>query len=301
MSTIDSPGFYPDLTPAQYFAEPCPEVALTATGIGMLIKSAPAKFAHAFIGEPVDDTNEADEDEAPGVRVEFGVNKSTAAQYLGSLVHRLALGKGADYVELPFKSWAAKGAKDARAEAEAGGAIAVKEPDMRRAEAMAAVLRDRIAEACQGRPYQTEVVLAWKRNGRWCRAMLDAWCPALMLGIDVKTCADASDDAVIRALAGGYARQDAHYRDGIETVTGESGRAQFRFLFVENKAPFLSRPAWCSEGFRDGAADECARAFRIFDHCMTTGEWPGFQPLQGAMPPVWLARQWAEAELEEAA
>lgn len=227
--TITQPGFYPFLTPAQYFDEPCPAPALTNSGVKTLLSSCPAKFAHEHpaIGQPAEERAE------------------TKATHLGSLVHRLALDKGDDYVVSPYDRYQSQEAKAWKADVEASGRVPVKQDVYDQAVEMAAVIREAIIIETQGHEYQTEVVFAWQRvvDGHpiWCRGMLDVWCPELNLALDVKTCESASDRAINRAFASGYAGQDCFYRSGLDAVTGQPGRAQFGFLFVEKNAPFLPR------------------------------------------------------------
>lgn len=282
MNLITAPGFYPQLIPDDYFAEPCPAPALTNSGIGTLLASCPARFAfeHPALG-----------DGSPE-------RQSTAAQHRGSLVHRLALGKGADYAVIDAPDYRTKEAKVAKAEAEASGLIPVLADKLTEAQAMAAVISDQIEAVVNGADYQTEVVIAWFRGDRWCRAMLDVWCPSRALALDVKTCADASDDAVRRAFARGYGRQEAWYRDGLTRLTGTDAR--FAFLFVESDPPHLSREATATEGMRTGSRMDCERGFSIFDRCMKAGEWPSYTPMQ-VEPTPWQVREWTEAEYLEAA
>jgi hypothetical protein len=291
VSIIEVPGFYPALTPDQYFAEPCPAPALTNSGIQLLIPAgaAPAKLAyqHPAIGQPPEE------------------QKETAASYLGKLVHRLALGKGGDYVVSPHDRYQSNEAKAWKAEVEESGRIPVKRATIEEAEQMAKHVRARIDAACQGHPYETEVVIAWQEptnNGPiWCRSMLDVWCPDLMLALDVKTCDNASDDSLQRKFANGYAVQDSWYRRGVEALTREFGRAAFKFLFVESEPPYLARIAVATEGFRHAAKLECNRAIAIFADCLSRNDWPGYDDTI-VSPPSWLINRWdASAFLEEAA
>lgn len=286
--TITQPGFHPHVTCDQYFAEPCPAPALTNSGIKTLLATCPARFAfeHPAIGQPEED------------RV------ATSAQYMGRLVHRLALDKGDDYAISPFDEYRSKEAKEWKADTEGRGIMPVKRAVFDEAQAMAAAIKEGIKRETRDQPYQTEVVIAWKRevNGFpiWCRAMLDVWCPALNLALDVKTIAEASDKSVSRAFAGGYAGQDAFYRSGIEAITADHGRTRFGFLFVEKDAPFLPRYAECDEAFRHGARTGIDYAAQIFARCMKSGEWPGYQPFT-ASPPAWWLGETADLELKEAA
>lgn len=292
---ILAPGFFPEITPAQYFAEPCAAPALTNSGIKLLAPAgaAPAKFAHQHpaIGQAPEEI------------------ASTAAQYRGRLVHRLSLDKGDDYAISPFDEYRSNDAKAWKADTEARGVMPVKRAAFEEAEAMAAIVRERIVEACEGRPYQTEVVIAWQekvelRDGTallvWCRAMLDVWCPDLLLALDVKTCADACDDAIVRQFANGYATQDGWYLRGLNRLTGETGRARFGFLFVESEAPFLYRPVASTEAFRHGANMEIERALSVFGQCLNADDWPGYADLR-VLPPSWLLQRWTAAEMMELA
>lgn len=284
MNIITAPGIHAGVTPGQYFAEPCPAPALTNSGISVLLKSCPAKFAyhHPAIGQPPEE------------------RADTAARYMGSLVHRLALDKGDDYAISPHDEYRSKEAKAWKAATIAAGIIPVKQADYDEAMEMAAKIREQIVEACEGREYQTEVVVAWKRGKRWCRGMLDVWCPSLLLGLDAKTCVEADDRAIDGAFARGYGRQDAWYLEGIEAATGNTGRARFGFLFVEKEAPWLGRFAESTEARRHGARLDINRAFAAFDQCMSAGEWPGYAPHR-SFPTSWELREWCEAELQEAA
>ena len=278
---ISAPGFYPALTPEQYFAEPCPAPALTNSGIRTLLTSCPAKFAygHPAIGQPAEE------------------QQSTVARRLGNLVHRLALGKGSEYEISPHDAFRSKEAKAWKDEVESAGKLPVKPAEFEQASEMAARIKEAIEAETRGHDYETEVVIAWRHPqwGFWCRAMIDVWCPTLNLALDVKTCADASDQAVGRAFAGGYAGQHAWYGDGLQAINGEA--PIFGFLFVENAAPFLSRFAEPSEAFRHGAAIANSRGAGMFSACLDAGEWPGYAPFK-AQPPSWWLNQITDLELE---
>lgn len=271
---IKAAGFYPQITCEQYFAEPCPAPALTNSGIRTLLASCPAKFAyeHPAIGQPEEQ------------------RASSAAQRLGNIVHRLALGKGSEYAVSPHDSYRSNEAKAWKAEVEAKGLIPVKQAELDQAEEMAARIREAIEQETRGHPYETEVVIAWQRTVGdftiWCRGMVDVWCAELGLALDVKTCADAGGKSIERAFTNGYAGQDAWYRSGLEAITGEHGRVRFGFLFVEKAKPFLGRFVETDEAFRWGAQQGNDHAAALFARCLKAGEWPGYPPLT-AVPPSW--------------
>lgn len=289
---ITEPGFYPNITCDQYFAEPCPVPALTNSGIKALLAGCPAKFAYQFLGLGQEEADAEDR------------SKATAAQHMGRLVHRLALDKGDDYAISPFDEYRSKEAKEWKAKTENRGIVPVKQAVFDDAQAMAATIREGIQRETRGEPYQTEVVMAWKRevNGFpiWCRAMLDVWCPSLGLALDVKTIVDAGDKSINKAFAAGYSIQDCFYSGGIEAINKQHGRTRFGFLFVEKEEPFLARYGDCDEAFRHGARLSVNHAAEIFARCMQSGEWPGYRPYT-ATPPVWWLNETADLELEEAA
>jgi hypothetical protein len=284
---ITQPGFYPDLTCDQYFAEPCPAPALTNSGIKLLLNSCPAKFAH---GHPAIGQQEAE-------------RQNTAAMYRGKLVHRLALDKGDDYAISPYDEYRTKEAKAWRDEARDAGLMPVKRADFNDASVMASAIRESIRTATKGHDYQTEVVIAWQRDMPkgliWCRAMVDVWCPSLNLALDVKTCADAGDKAVNRAFANGYAGQHDWYKSGLEALTGEPGRTKFGFLFVETVAPFLERYAESGEAFRWGAQQLNEYAADTFATCLNAGNWPGYGNFN-ASPPAWWVNDLTNADYQKA-
>lgn len=288
MPQITAPGFYPDLSCDDYFAEPCPVPALTNSGIKLLLNACPAKFAHNH----------------PAIGQTEEERKSTAAQYLGSLVHRLALDKGDDYAISPFDEYRSKEAKEWKAETENAGIIPVKQAVFDDAQVMATAIREGIQRETRGEPYQTEVVMAWKREidgfPIWCRGMIDVWCPSLSLALDVKTINDAGDKSVNRAFATGYANQHDWYRSGIEAITGDHGRTRFGFLFIEKEPPFLPRYGDCDEAFRWAAQQMNDRAAGIFARCLKSGEWPGYSHYT-ASPPAWLVSELTTTDYLEAA
>ena len=288
-AVITTPGMYPDVTCAQYFSEPCPEAALNHSTIKLLYPegAAPEKAAyhHPAIGLPPEE------------------RKATIAQYRGKLVHRLALDKGEDYEISPFDDYRSKEARDWKAKVERNGKMPVKKSQFDEASKMADIARAAIRETTQGFEYLTEVVIAWTEevevDGKtvtiWCRAMIDVWCPALNLALDVKTAADALDDAVLRQFSNGYATQDVWYLRGLGKVFGNHGLNRFGFLFVESDPPHLSRTVTSTESFRFGVKGYIETAMEIFARCMSRNEWPGYEPFY-AYPPDWMLRRWDAAE-----
>lgn len=290
MSLITAPGLHPSTTPTQYFQEPCEAPALNNGTITVLTNECAAKAAykHPAIDQPDDDIKKELQ------RYLVGPEVGKPAHALGGVVHRLALGKGADYEIGPYEEYRSKEAKEWRDGCIEAGVIPLKQKQFDQAEAMANVMRHAIEEAAEGHPYQTELVIAWQEpNGIWCRGMLDCYIPALNKIIDIKTAMSISDDAIDRVFNNySYARQSTFYRRGLDTINGTPGESRFDFLFIENEAPWLSRTADVSEGFRTGCTGEIERAIATWGECLDKGEFPGYGP-RTAVPKPWTVGQWA--------
>ena len=83
---ITAPGIYPDLTPKVYHADPCERPSLSSTIAKVMCSRSPR---HAWLAHPR--LGDAPEGDAPE-----GEEKVSKQKLLGSLLHRLVLGKGGD-------------------------------------------------------------------------------------------------------------------------------------------------------------------------------------------------------------
>jgi hypothetical protein len=278
---ITEPGLFFDVPCDDYFADPCPQPSLSNSGIGILLHRSPLHFA------------------AQHPRLNGGVDacKATARMHRGSVVHRLALGAGKDYVVIDADAYRTNDAKAQRAEAEANGLVPILAAKFDEAEAQAKVVRQHLDDVLLGEAFLPEVVAVWQIETKhgliWCRAMIDAWCPTLMLAVDLKSTIDASPTAVTRRMVnGGYDTQDAWYSSGVGHVIGEPGKVRFATLFCENDPPFASHAVTIDEAWRSSSWDLCEEAADIFALCMKAGQWPGYpRTPQLLSPPDWLISQ----------
>jgi hypothetical protein len=278
--SIQSPGIYADMSCDEYFADPCPEPSTSNSINGVLLNRTPkhAWAAHPRLGQRPDDRRE------------------TAAKYRGSLVHRLALGKGSDFSISPYDEFRTSEAKAWKKEVTDRGAIPVKQKDYDTAKAMAVIAESAIEDAVEGHEYETEVVFAWQEDtpsGKiWCRGMADIWVPEMQLIVDLKTCISASDDSVDRSFNNyGYARQGTFYPRGFDAINGTPNETRFLNLFVESEYPYCTRTADPSEGMQHGSDGEVDKALRMWGKCLSTGEWPGYSHRR-VSPKPWTVQQW---------
>lgn len=277
---IEAPGLFAEMDCESYFADPCPMPSLSNSGIGILLSQSPHHFAarHPRLNGGVD------------------VGKASTAMHRGSIVHRLALGAGKDYVVVDADSWRTNAAKAQREDAEANGLCPILVDQFGKAKAQADQLRPHLEQVFMGEPWLPEVVIAWKietKHGEiWCRAMVDAWCPSLMLAVDLKSTTDASIEAATKKIErDGIDTQAAWYSQGLGHLIGKPGKVRFVALMSEIEAPYATQPFELDEAWTSSAWDLCEEAANLFAKCLKAKSWPGYpRDPQLVSPPDWLIR-----------
>ena len=124
---------------------------------------------------------------------------------------------------------------------------------------------------------QAEVSAYWvDETGLQCKARLDAWCPSLRIIADLKTCADASEDAFARSVHNfRYHVQDAFYSAGVEAITGHQVKA-FVFIAVEKEPPYAVCTYRLDDISRELGREEFRQDIRTLRECVEKGEWPSY-------------------------
>lgn len=292
---ISEPGFFPKIASKQYFAEPCPQPALTNSGIKTLLAKTPADFAY----------------EHPAITPDSPDAASSAAKRLGDVCHQLALDKGRGFAVGEYPTWASKEAKAFKADAEANGLTPVKRAEYDNAVEMAIVMKQRIADTLKwigamkglimpegGWPYETEVVMAWQEdtaNGPiWLRAMMDVWCEPLLTILDPKFSDRFYPGTLERHMAQmSWDMQAAFYRRGVEMlIPGAAGRVNFVNIMVSPKQPHMTRTVKIEEAWRYSCELEIERAIGMFSNHLRVGKWPGFPGgVETLSAPPWLLSQ----------
>jgi hypothetical protein len=202
---------------------------------------------------------------------------------LGTVAHKLVLGKGGQFVEVKAKDWRTKAAQEQQDAARAAGLVPLLSHQLRAAERMAdAVLSSRFAAIFQdGAPEQ---VYVWRdrETGQWCRAMLD-WAPnparawALIVG-DLKTSANPSPHGFAKSCAEyGYHIQQPHYLDGFCTVHQiDPHEVDFWFVVVGKEPPHLVQAYRLDDTARAAGQRLRRHALDVWARCRDTGEWPSW-------------------------
>lgn len=271
-------GFHPDMEADVYFADPCPEPSLNQSGIPTLLKRSPYHFAfqHPRL-------NPYGDRDAGGER----------AQYLGSAVHRLALGRGREISEIRYPDYIHSSAREARDLAVANGRIPILSRELVKARDMAEIVRREIAEALDGAPYETEVVIIWMEDTSWgpiwCRGMLDVWCPSKLIALDPKCLRIAATAEAFGKTAAdsGYDIQASFYSRGLATLTQSAG-VKFANLVVESAPPHGAQSFAPDASARIIADEWVNQAIQLFARCLYTRQWPSYPAgVQSYTTPSW--------------
>lgn len=297
--TITAPGFHPTITAREYFAEPCPAPALTASGIKTLLGKTAAEFAYQH----------------PLLNPDGDFDVSTAAKRFGDVAHQLALGKGRGYAVGDYPTWGSKDAKTFKEDAEDRGLTPVKRAEFETAVAAAKVMKAKIVEMLASLasttttpPYTTETVIIWQEQTRhgmiWCRAMLDCWCEPLGVILDPKFSKQLRDGVFENhATNMGWDFQTSWYLRGASALLPErAGRLRFLNLLVHPDAPHVSRAREADEATRYSAQVEIERAIDMFAGHLKAGAWPGYtrEIEPWSAKPGTLAQRAANLEMENA-
>lgn len=168
-----------------------------------------------------------------------------------------------------------------------------------------------MAEGCDRHELATALLTAGKpeitlaaqdpKTGRWIRARPDILPDTMEIIPDVKTAATANPrDYEKHATRYGYFQKAAHYLDVIDLVFGEPVGFKRRFVHIviekgspqEKHYPGKKYPVEIYD-LDDGDINEARllnrRALDLFDHALTTGEWPGYSTAEQPILPLRLA------------
>jgi hypothetical protein len=226
---------------------------------------------------------------------------------LGTAVHAMVLGVGAETVGIPDEllsangSLSTKAAKEWVAEQRAAGRTPLK----------AAVQRtvDDMAEAVLGHPTarllfeqagtsEASVFATDPETGVDVRARFD-FLPDLdsrnPIAVDLKTTGkSASPDGFSKSVANfGYDVQEGHYDDTL--LWAADVQLPFVFVVVETAAPHLVGIHQLDVVWRDMGKTKARRARDIFAACTAADDWPGYPAAVDLISPP----QWAIYQFEE--
>jgi len=114
---------------------------------------------------------------------------------------------------------------------------------------------------------------------------------------DLKTCADASPEAVARAMHNfSYYLQNPWYRDGWAALIGNGEEPRdFLNVFVQTEPPHLVTIARLDDKVVELGRQRCRAALEKYRDCTEAGIWPAWSddPIDISLP------YWAERQIEQ--
>jgi exodeoxyribonuclease VIII len=207
--------------------------------------------------------------------------ESTPAQKLGTAAHCRILERdkfGEQYAVAPACD---RRTKDGKAIYEAflaehGGKQIITADDLVQIEGMAAAIEAHPLAGALFRGGSAEVSAFGSINGTPIKGRFDYLHDADGVIIDLKTCLDASPDAVQKyAVNYGLHIQQFVYAEIYRSITGRAP-ADFVFVLVEKNPPFGMAVVRLTAEAVKAAKTEVNRALEIWQQCERSGIWPGY-------------------------
>lgn len=274
----------PDLPLADYYRDPCEQPSLNASTAHVLLSESPAhaRQQHPRLGGTSKEPTESMDD--------------------GTLIHACLLGTVDQSVGVAngFANWRKDAAKDARAEIERAGKLAVLPHQLEHAREVAAKIEfNLLAAGIDLKQGRTEIACFWEETATdgtvvQCRGMFDhllAWTIS-----DVKKCASVHPAKLVKHMESiGADIQAAAYQRALRKVFPEcQGREVFQWICIELEPPYavtLPEPAGSMHMVGETLWQ---RAVDVWAQCLKTNTWPAYEPQRVRLE----ASQWRLAEAE---
>jgi hypothetical protein len=277
-------GLHYGIEPDDYYADPTPEPSLTQSIAKILLRQSPA---HARLAHP---------------RLNPDLEQSDPTKYdIGTIAHRLLLGRGRELEVLDYENWRTKVAGEARQAALEAGKLGVLGKDFDRATDMIRAVYSQLRERGYGPDWEepdptraAEVVAIAQMPGDgapyWLRAMID-WMPSRTRLWDLKTSGRscAPDELWRHLVDADWPIQAAMHERILDYLHPEdAGRREHRFVAVENFEPYALSIVRMTEAHMTIGRSQLDRAEVIWTTCMAAGRWPAY-PLIDQNPeiPTW--------------
>ena len=275
---IAAPGIYEGIEMSAYLAQPCPGPSVSGSELARLDATTPAHFFAQWSGNP----NRAEREQSP-------------AMAFGTAFHKYALVKPEDmsFATKEGKQWRSENVGKQIISYADAATIAAMTGEMMRKEKTYALMK-------AARPEVTLIqdaapFIADLGHGVWVKSRPDAMNEKRRIAVNLKTCEDASEDAVrksIESYGGSYYVSAALCLDMLKALTGDDW--QYVFVFVEKSAPYESRRVVLKPTVLEWGRMRYRRALAKFAACVKTGVWPGYDDatIEADLP------AWAEKKLQ---
>ena len=256
-------GIY-QLSEADYFADPCPQPALSASIAGIIWHSSPL---HGWYAHP-----KLNPDYQPFESATFD---------LGSAAHAIVLEQDRSKLAIIHADdWRTKAAKEERDVARDAGKI----PVLARQAADIYTMADAAIEAVKdseldgifqdGKPEQSIIV---QDGDIWLRGRLDWLTNDNKIILDYKTVGKSDNpESFLRGsvFQYGYDIQVAMYQRLVQAVTGETPK--FVWLAQETEAPYACSLMGASPSLIESGNRKLDYVIKQWRECMKTGIWPAY-------------------------
>lgn len=258
MSVLE--GVHLSMPESEYHADPCPSPSLSVSIAKVLLNESPR---HAWLAHP---------------KLGGKQHASSDTMDLGSLAHKLMLGKGSDIHAVQADDFRTKSAREERDYYREQGSIVVLQRQLDEAPAIADAWRSNLFNNHGVTiPEATEATMIWSECGTWFRARADAIDQELLVIYDLKrTQIPHNKRSIERHFASmDYAIQAAAYNRGAERTHYETiGRWKFRFLCLEPTPPYSATPVDVDKTFLDLGGLKWDRASQTWGRCVAKNDWP---------------------------
>lgn len=273
-----------------------------------ILHVSPAEYFADQFGEPSFSASVAkrfDADSAAHVHLyhpRFGAQETdpTKAQDAGSIVHRLVLGKGADYEVINHKDFRTNDAKAQRDAARAVGKTPVLAEQLEELLTSAHKLKAILPSYDIHLTGQSELPILWSAPVFMTDRTVQAKCMLDHVHIEsgviyeLKTCDSANPIAVEKqAYNLGYDIACVAYEEALEELRPDlAGCIDFRFVFAEIEPPYCATVFRPDGAFRALGRARWDRAISQWDRCLRTNEWPGYaSEVLTLSPPSWALKE----------
>lgn len=272
-------GIYRDVSEVSYHGD---KASLSSSGARKLVGTSPMEFRYELDNPP----------------------KPKRVFDLGSCVHRMILGAGAELVLIDAEDYKTKAAQKQRDEAWGAGKTPVLQRELDEAQRMAGQLfSDPLASALLtgGEPeisgWWTDPETGARLRFRPDYASLDV--PGRRpLVVDYKTAANAHPLKFAKSAADfGYYCQGDWYLEGVAATTGITD-AVFVLIAQSKTPPYpVSVHQFKQEDLYRGKFRN-RKAIRLWAQCLATEQWPGYEGINVINLPAW-ERKSIDSEIEQ--
>lgn len=273
-----------DIPAEQYHADPCAVPSLSSSIASILVSQSPR---HAWYAHPRLNPQYVAEEDGKFDR--------------GTAAHELLLGGPNRIVTVEAEDWRTKAAREQKIAIRAEGKLPLLARHFEDVQKMVEVAKLAINGCPDLEGYgldagKCEQTLVWQQEGVWCRARLDWLSNDRRLILDYKTTSGSAEpNAWARTLLNMGGELQAPFYIMGNTRTGGSEDARFVFVVQENEPPYAVSFVGVPPAFLDLGTSKAMHAMKLWNQCMTTGQWPGYPSrICYVEPPAYAVAQWEE-------